>query len=169
MGQCITLLTLQQENKESEEKDTTKITELLNEFQKKEFDRLMYGADEKSGLQGKLPAWTDMNDVGIDCICCLLILKGRYDLSGMSNNQLYKAYCKTMDFINEEYPDIPTSGSIFNRDVFAKFVNAYPQIIGGCGCMKEQIIALLDKADERRLGLILCYIEALLGLKEGKA
>ncbi len=112
-------------------KDMTKITELLNESQKKEFDRLMYGADEKSGLQGKLPAWTDMNDVGIDCICCLLILKGRYDLSGMSNNQLYKAYCKTMDFINEEYPDIPTSGSIFNRDVFAKFVNAYPQIIGG--------------------------------------
>lgn len=35
--------------------------------------------------------------------------------------------------------------------------------------MKEQIIALLDKADERKLRLILCYIEALLGLKEGRA
>ena len=80
----------------------TKITELLNEAQREIFDCLMYGADGKSGIQGKLPAWTDINDVGIDCICCLLILKGRYDLLRMSNNQLYKAYCKTVDFINEE-------------------------------------------------------------------
>ena len=30
---------------------------------------------------------------------------------------------------------------------------------------KEFIIKLLDKADERKLKLILCYVKALLGLK----
>lgn len=109
----------------------TEITRLLNEEQEKEFDCLMYGADGKSGLLEKLPAWAGINDVGIDCICCLLLLKGEFDFSDAGNNQIYKLYCETMDSIEDNYPDILTSGSVFNRDVFAKFVNAYPQIIGG--------------------------------------
>lgn len=109
----------------------TEITRLLNEEQEKEFDRLMYGADGKSGMLGKLPPWAGVNDVGIDCICCLLLLKGEFDFSDAGNNQIYKLYCETMDAIEKDRSDIETSKSVFNRDVFAKFVNAYPEILGG--------------------------------------
>lgn len=109
----------------------TEITKLLNEAQKEKFDRLMYGVDGKNGMFGKLSAWAGINDTGIDCTCCLLLLKEEYDFSDAGNNQVYRLYCAMMDSIEENHPDILTSGSVFNRDVFAKFVNAYPQIIGG--------------------------------------
>lgn len=107
----------------------TEITRLLNEEQEKEFDNLMYGEEGKSGLLKRFPSWAGINDVGIDCICCMLILKQQHDVAAISKNQLYSLYCAAMDFIAEEYPDIKTSCSVLNRREFAKFINRYPQLI----------------------------------------
>lgn len=106
----------------------TEITKLLDDKAKRDFESLMYGEDGMGGLTDSLPVGLTFDDIGVECICCLMILKQQYRLSGLSNNKLCRLYAATMDYISVEHQDIKTSGSIFTPPYFAKFVNAYPQI-----------------------------------------
>lgn len=105
------------------------IIDLLNSKEKQEFDELMYGEDGDGGLILLLPSWEIFDNVGTECICCLIMLKRENDLSAMSTDELYSLYALTMRDIAEKYPEIEGFYGILSEDEFIKFINLYPQII----------------------------------------
>lgn len=106
----------------------TEITKLLDDKAMRDFESLMYGEDGMGGLTDSLPVGLTFDDIAVECVCCLMMLKQQYKLSGLSNNKLFQLYAATMDYISVEHRDIGGCESVFSRKFFKKFLKAYPQI-----------------------------------------
>lgn len=107
----------------------TEIRKLLSEDLDQKYEIFMFGEDENSGIHAALPAWLNLNSIGEECVCCLLLLSEKMNLAACDKNSLYDAYVYMMERIVNNHNDMEFDGNILNRKPFMKFIKAYPQLL----------------------------------------